>query len=531
MVVLTSALLSLLLPAAVLARPNQHERLHMKHKRHGDFSDIHPDGIHGGPPTNIYPHPTGTSGAPFPIGNTTTVAPTGTGTGASVPGGVVTISSVISIVPVPISSGQSVPAESQGGNGGSPTQPSGSGASGGPGGNGGSGSGSDQCGPATVTVTSAKTVTVTVPAAGAQSQGPAPVQSSPSSNESSSPVQPKPEAKAETKPESKPTTQPESKPEQKSTGNSSPIANTQPKPPTEQKQEKPASSPASKPETKPAEASTQNSSPIGSNNQQSPSKPQTEQKKEQPKVSQSAQPSPSSKPTEEKSSPSGGKRGILYKTLDEANGMKGMSWGCNWDSSPMPAVGHAQGSLDFEFVPQLWGPEDVHTSIWAANSQGAKYVMAFNEPNQPQGAGGCGPMDAIAAVGPYESNFKANKDAGQKIVSPCVSNEAHEWLDTFISATSLKPDAVCFHWYGQNKDELKGIVDTFKDLQSKHGVPELWLSEFAVNGGLAPSDMQDLLSYLESSGVDRYAYNAEKMAVQAGLKEAYQAIASLIGGN
>ena len=43
----------------------------------------------------------------------------------------------------------------------------------------------------------------------------------------------------------------------------------------------------------------------------------------------------------------------------------------------------------------------------------------------------------------YEKHLSQNKKNGQKIISPCVSNEAHEWIDTFVGSTSLKPDILC----------------------------------------------------------------------------------------
>ena len=470
MVVLHPALLSILLPAAVLARPNQHEKLH--HKRHGQENG--PYGVHGGPAA--LSHPSESSTAPYPTGNQTFAAPTGTGTGVNSGPTTVTISSIIEVFPVPVTSGGS-PISSSASSPGSPAQP------GSPNGPGGAGS-PDQCGPATVTVTSAKTVTVTVAGSGSQPSSPpsssaAPAQPSSPPSSPSSPAQPASPPSSSSSP-SQPAVAPAASPSKEA------------KPTAEEKNKTP---PSSTPNTKPDTTSKQASSPSAS---------------------------PSDTP---KKSPTGGKKGILYKDISQANAMSGhVSWGCNWDSSPIPAVGHASGSLGqgLAFVPQLWGPQDVHTSIWSGNSQGAAYVMAFNEPNQPQGAGGCGPMSASDAIAPYEQHFKGNKDAGQKIVSPCVSNEAHEWLETFISGTKLKPDAVCFHWYGMNLKELQGVVSTFAAIQSKHNIPELWMSEFALNADLPTNDAKKLLDWLDSeSGVDRYAYNNEKLPTTPGVKQAY----------
>ena len=466
MVVLNTALLALLIPTAVLARGISHEKLH---KRHG----------HEEPKSVV-----GTSvSAPYPTSNNAT--------NPSLPvasHGVVTKISTIDVVPVPVTkaAGESSPSESaspegSGEHGSDGKKESHGDKAGKEGGKDSKAAGSpEECGPATVTVTaSAKTVTVTAGAASSEAPSATPAA--------------KPAEKAHTP------TAPEKKPEQ--------AASQQPKPETKSEAPKVAEKKVEQPKTedkheKPAEVEAPKSSP----------------QEAAPKTSEAPK-----KTTTKKTS--GGKKGILYADLAHANAMAGeISWGCNWDSSPIPAVGHASGQLagGMEFVPQLWGPEDVHTSIWASNSKGAEYVMAFNEPNQPQGAGGCGPISPSDAIAPYEKFLKGNKDQGQKIISPCVSNDAHQWLDSFISGTSLKPDAVCFHWYGLSLKELQAVVETFAAIQSKYNIPELWLTEWALNVDIPTSDAKELLQWLDNeSGVDRYAYNNVNLVKTPGVEAAY----------
>ena len=527
MVVLNAALLSLLLPAAVLARPNQHEKLH--HKRHGHEeghkpplpTDIHPCGIHGGPPGLC--HPSESDHAPYPTGNITQPGPTGTA-GVSTSREVVTISSVIEVVPVPVTPGGHEVTPT-----GSPNGSGGENGGNGPGGNGGP----EECGPATVTVTSAKTVTVTVAGAGSQ-QSSAPPQKEASPDEKKPPV---PEQKAVEHP------QPE---QQKAEENTALPEQAQP----QEKKPKEEAPKAEKAKSEEKHAQPENTQPEQAKSQPQsqpeshPAKPQTEEKNKSPESEHKPESKPENKPQTKqeekpdtkpeekpkdtpKKSPTGGKKGILYKDISQAKAMSGhVSWGCNWDSSPIPAIGHASGALpsSMDWVPQMWGPKEPQLSLWEANSKGADYVMAFNEPNQPQGAGGCGPMSPSSAVESYEKIFKSNKAAGQKIISPCVSNEAHEWLETFISSVSsgMKPDAVCFHWYGMNLKELKGVVENFAGLQSKHGIPELWMTEWALNADIPTNDAKELLDWLDNeSGVNRYAYNNEKLSGTPGVKQAY----------
>ncbi|KAL9127845.1 MAG: hypothetical protein Q9217_003364 [Psora testacea] len=559
MVVLNAALLSLLLPAAVLARPNAHERLH--HKNAGGptslFDNVKPSGIHGGPPIQ-----SGGSVAPFPAGNQTHGA-------ATASSGPVTIQSTVSIIPIPSAGGYG----KSGGAGGagqtdSPTQ-SGApgGGAGGPGQSGSpiqsgapGGGGSEfldnkaVCGAATVTVTSANTITVTAPGAGGQAQssptvskGPgegvvegksngAPYNESPKSSstattaaagqvQSSPPATPQGPGEDAVKEKSnsipyseapKTSTASTAAPEQEST--------TPEKPPVQEKYvEKPSSTPeyqSHSPQQSPVQYQQKTKENQEKPSSQAPPKAsQVPSSTNQAPASTSSSPPPQSSTTSKSSGGNVKAKGILYATLDEANAMTGMGWGCNWDSSPKPAVGLASGTLNYEFVPQLHGPDEVHTSIWARNSANYPYVMAFNEPNIEKSLGGCGPMSPGDAVGPYESHMKANKDAGQKIVSPCVSNNEPKWLDTFIGSTSLKPDAVCFHWYGETLEQLKSVVLEFQKLQKDHGIAELWMTEWAFNVKISTKDMQEVLTYLDGAGLTRYAYNALKFV--PAIKAAY----------
>ena len=487
--VFNSALLSLLLPAAVLARPNQHERLH--HKR-GDFHEIKPHGIHGGPP-HIYTHPTGTAGttAPFPAGNGTLGGPTATGTGTGTAGsgpgsGPVTIISIISVVPIPMSSGQTAPYSPQSGSSGSP--------SGTLGGSGGAGSGGE-CGPATVTVTKANTITVTVAAAGDQTSSASAVLST---TVTYAPTESKPDTVA------KPAVKAEiaAKPKAELTAAVEPVEK-KPAVKVEEAQPKPKVNAAAQPVAEVKAAV----------------KPVVEQKDEakSPVVGNSpgnspSQPSASAVPSTAPSTDSAGAKGILYKDLSMAQALTGMTWGTNWDSSPLPAVGKAQGNLGYEFVPQLWGSDDVHTYWWSTNSPGHSWVMGFNEPNIGLSGGGCGPMTEGQAKDDYVNLLKVNKAAGQNLTSPCVSNDANDWLDNFLqlAVPELKPDALCFHWYGNDLDGLKGTVETYKAMQAKYEIYEIWMSEWAFLADLSSEDASDVMSFLKTSGLDKYAYNSLK---------------------
>ena len=119
--------------------------------------------------------------------------------------------------------------------------------------------------------------------------------------------------------------------------------------------------------------------------------------------------------------------------------------------------------------------------------------------------------------------MKDNKANGQKIVSPAVSNDASEFLDSFLGKATTKPDAAAFHWYGNSLQELQGVVATFQAIQQKHSIPELWMTEWALNSPLSSSDMEELMTWLDGSAVNRHAYNMDKMASTPSMKSAFMA--------
>jgi len=166
---------------------------------------------------------------------------------------------------------------------------------------------------------------------------------------------------------------------------------------------------------------------------------------------------------------------------------------------------------------------------WAGVAKGAKYLLAFNEPDQPVSAGGSAisPSDAAAA---YTANMMPYHGTAQ-IGAPAVSNglnggpfgiEGTNWLAPFFAACSgCKFDFIPFHWYGDNLDGLKNQVEAiitatqnidgvYKDPAT--GKPVLWLTEFGVNDGQGnPGNIQSFLTqalpYLDGeSAIARYAY-------------------------
>lgn len=204
------------------------------------------------------------------------------------------------------------------------------------------------------------------------------------------------------------------------------------------------------------------------------------------------------------------KRGITYTTgqLAQANALSGMTWGTDWDSSVTPGAGMTQGSLNFQFVPQLWGPDqNTHVKFWDNNAAGHPYLLFYNEPMM---GGSNGPnVDANQAAQDFNSYMLPKQKAGAKVSTPCVANSQGQYMQDFLS--HFQPgaiDVMCFHWYGNDVGGLQQTVEEFSGYAKKAGIKEIWLSEFAVQP--TPQDLSPYLSYLDEK-LDRYAYNLNDM--------------------
>lgn len=212
----------------------------------------------------------------------------------------------------------------------------------------------------------------------------------------------------------------------------------------------------------------------------------------------------------------GGKKGLSYNN----NGLltqfssAGASWAYNWASSAGGAV-----PAGVEYVPMCWGTKslgqwskDVNTAI----SNGATHVLSFNEPDFPEQAN-IAPAQAaqlhIANVGSLSGKVKVGSPA---ITNSNIAGQGLDWMKSFLAAcggasNNCKIDFLAFHWYNNpgTMDNFKSHVSSVISLAKANGIPKVWLTEFAVNGGTADQAafLKEALPFLDSQPeVERYAY-------------------------
>ena len=212
------------------------------------------------------------------------------------------------------------------------------------------------------------------------------------------------------------------------------------------------------------------------------------------------------------------KRGIAYgyhSPADMQAVSAGVSWWYNWSLKPDATVGEAYKTAGVEFVPMVWGGTPNVDQVSASIPDGAKYLLAFNEPNF--GAQSNITAQRAAELWPVFEQVAARKNL--KLVSPavnycggnCNQTDPLVYLEEFFAACpDCKVDYIALHWYACTPDALIWYLDRFK----KFGKP-IWLTEFSCGDqsdlslAVQKKYMQEAVSILENdTSVFRYAWFA-----------------------
>ncbi|MBF4467720.1 glycosyl hydrolase [Flavobacterium sp. LC2016-12] len=180
------------------------------------------------------------------------------------------------------------------------------------------------------------------------------------------------------------------------------------------------------------------------------------------------------------------KRGIAYgnnSTADLLALKPGVSWWYNWGSSPENDINTNYESLGVEYVPMAWGKiSDAEVQAFINRIKpGAKYLLAFNEPNFNDGAR-LTPQEAVNAWGNVEK-IAAAKNLEIVSASPAYNgpnnyggfSDPVAWHDQFfLLCPNCKVDYIAFHTYDNTSGSVIGVTGLLK----KYNRP-VWVTEFA----------------------------------------------------
>ena len=200
-------------------------------------------------------------------------------------------------------------------------------------------------------------------------------------------------------------------------------------------------------------------------------------------VSPSVKPSPSKKKTKAPVAPvpataTSAKKGVgtwqfagIKGALDDV----GAGWYYNWsaDNDSMP------GPADVEFVPMIWGKDNVTSATLARAKREGDVLLGFNEPDM-DGQANMSVEDALAA-------WPKLQDTGLRLGSPAVAyggDTAGGWLDRFMKgaeAKNLRVDFITVHWYGSDfsdaaVQQFLGYVDA---VHVRYDLP-IWVTEYGL---------------------------------------------------
>lgn len=212
------------------------------------------------------------------------------------------------------------------------------------------------------------------------------------------------------------------------------------------------------------------------------------------------------------------KRGIAYGYHSKADMLAlkpGLSWWYNWSPEPDANLNSDYESLGVEFVPMAWGKvNDANVTDFINKIKpGAKYLLAFNEPNFNDGSR-LTPQDAVNAWVNIEKIATA-KNLEIVSASPAYNgpdnyggySDPVAWhTDFFKLCPTCKVDFIAFHTYDATAGSVIGVTGLLK----KFNRP-LWITEFSnrviQNAEEKIAFMKEILtSYENDPDIFRYSW-------------------------
>jgi hypothetical protein len=187
-----------------------------------------------------------------------------------------------------------------------------------------------------------------------------------------------------------------------------------------------------------------------------------------------------------------------------------ISWAYNWDQS-------ADGDLPvtIEYIPMLWGMFMVDRWFTAADtaiSTGSRFILGFNEPDDPQQAN-MSPSDAAAQYRRYVTPYADKVTLGTPAVTNGGGAMGLQWMRQYLASCSCScgQKFMAIHWYGAASaiDEFKQHVIDAIDLASVYNLEEIWITEFGSFGNNTAQIqfLYEIIPWLDAEEkVGRYAY-------------------------
>ncbi|MCU0428379.1 MAG: glycosyl hydrolase [Cytophagaceae bacterium] len=179
------------------------------------------------------------------------------------------------------------------------------------------------------------------------------------------------------------------------------------------------------------------------------------------------------------------KRGLAYgyhSVADLTTVHSGCSWWYNWTNVPDAAVATTFPSIGIEYVPMVWNDNFNVNTLIANIPAGAKYLLAFNEPNFLVEAN-MTPAEAVASWSKVEQVANARNleivsaAPAYGSTSTCLPGYTSPitWHNEFFAlCPTCRVDYIAFHCYETTTGGLFALVNNLKVYNRP-----LWITEYA----------------------------------------------------
>ncbi|TFK29304.1 hypothetical protein FA15DRAFT_397075 [Coprinopsis marcescibilis] len=154
------------------------------------------------------------------------------------------------------------------------------------------------------------------------------------------------------------------------------------------------------------------------------------------------------------------------------------------------------GYPNIEFVPMLWGPNQVGEFQQYVRAGYASHVLGFNEPDH----NGQAHLDPGYAASLYAQHITPLASQGYRLGSPATTNgpDGIAWMHSFMNACgNCQISFMAAHWYGTRLEDLQAHLNMYHDT---FGRP-VWLTEYACQnfGGGAQCSNDQIWDFMRRS--------------------------------
>ncbi|KAI0346748.1 hypothetical protein BDW22DRAFT_1350998 [Trametopsis cervina] len=206
-----------------------------------------------------------------------------------------------------------------------------------------------------------------------------------------------------------------------------------------------------------------------------------------------------------------------------------VGWIYTW--SPEQPDSSRSDNYGLEFMPMLWGPNQISSFQKAVKPGYADYILGFNEPNEA----GQSNLDPGYAASLWKQYIEPLRASGYKTCSPATSSNpnGYTWVQNFLKACDggCTFDCVAIHWYDVKFEDFKAYTEKWHDGFGK----DILITEFApqnFNGGaqLSPDGVwnfyQQAMPYIMQTPWIKAAFPFGFMHDMSGVNMADQLMSS-----